>query len=101
MRRVLLGILLAGCCALSARSARADTVTAPVKLFNGTDLTNFYTYLRKLGKNNDPNKVFTVKDGMIRVSGEIYGCFTTEKEFENYRLVCEFKWGEQTFAPRL
>lgn len=97
MRLLLVGLLIAGCCGLPLR---ADTVTEPIKLFNGKDLTNFYTYLRKLGKNNDPSKVFTVKDGMIRVSGEIFGCFTTEKEFENYHLVCEFKWGEKTWPPR-
>jgi hypothetical protein len=97
MRRLLLAVLVAGCCVLPAP---AQTVTEPIKLFNGKDLTNFYTYLRKLGKNNDPSNVFTVKDGMIRVSGEIFGCFTTEKEFENYHLVCEFKWGEKTWPPR-
>ncbi len=85
---------------LTSTVAYGEPVTAPVKLFNGKDLTNFYTYLRKLGKNNDPQGVFTVKDGMIRVSGEIYGCFTTEKEFENYHLVTEFKWGPKTWAPR-
>ena len=59
-----------------------------ISLFNGKDLTGFYTYLgspkkgeKHLGKNNDPTKVFSVKDGAIRVSGEIYGCFTTEKEY--------------------
>ena len=43
-----------------------------IKLFNGKNLDNFYTYLgppgkgqKPLGKNNDPEKVFTVKDGMI------------------------------------
>lgn len=78
----------------------ADTVAEPVKLFNGKDLTNFYTYLRGLGKNKDPENVFTVKDGMIRVSGQIFGGFITEKEYENYHLVVDFKWGEKTFAPR-
>lgn len=78
----------------------ADAVTEPIKLFNGKDLTNFYTYLRELGKNKDPENVFTVKDGMIRVSGQIFGGFITEKEYENYHLVVEFKWGEKTFAPR-
>jgi hypothetical protein len=97
MRRLLLSIVVAGCC---LSSVHAENVTAPTKLFNGKDLTNFYTYLRKLGKNNDPSKVFTVEGGMIRVSGEIFGCFTTEKEFENYHLICEFKWGEKTWPPR-
>ncbi|HZT80959.1 MAG TPA: DUF1080 domain-containing protein, partial [Gemmataceae bacterium] len=40
------------------------------------------------------------KDGMIRVSGEEFGGLVTEKEYENYHLVVEFKWGEKTFAPR-
>lgn len=38
---------------------------------------------------------------MIRISGEEWGCITTEKEYENYHLVIEFKWGTMTFDPRL
>lgn len=83
-----------------AVGTRAQDVTTPIKLFNGKDLTNFYTYLRGLGKNNDPDKVFTVQDGAIRVSGQHFGCFTTEKEFANYHLITEFKWGEKTWPPR-
>ena len=45
--------------------------------------------------------VFTVKDGMIRISGEEWGCITTLAEYENYNLVLEFRWGELTFEPRL
>lgn len=82
-----------------------------IVLFNGKDLTNFYTYLgaprgekAALGKNNDPKKVFTVveEDGhpAICVSGEVFGCFTTVKEYTRYHLVVEFKWGKRTFAPR-
>ena len=78
----------------------AEPVTGPIKLFNGKDLTSFYTWLKGIGKNNDPDKVFTVAEGMIRVSGQHFGCFTTEKEFENYHLVVEFKWGDKTWPPR-
>ncbi|MBI3411506.1 MAG: DUF1080 domain-containing protein [Planctomycetes bacterium] len=90
-----------------APASCADSPTKELKLFNGKDLTNFYTYLgspekgaKPYGKNNDPEGVFTVKDGMIRVSGKVFGGFITEKEFENYHLVVEFKWGEMTFPPR-
>src|SRR5215475_7138507 len=86
--------------ALCAASAAAEPVTKPIKLFNGKDLTNFYTYLQRIGKNKDEKGVFTVKDGAIRVSGELFGCFTTEKEYENYHLVTEFKWGTKTWPPR-
>ncbi len=71
-----------------------------VQLFNGKDLTGFYTYLKPHGKNADPNKVFTVADGVIRVSGQDFGYFATEKEYENYHLTVEFKWGQETYEPR-
>jgi hypothetical protein len=78
-----------------------------VHVFNGKDLTNFYTYLaapekgqKPYGKNNDPEKVFTVHDGMIHVSGKVYGGFITEQEYANYHLIVEFKWGEKTWPPR-
>jgi len=72
----------------------------PVQLFNGKDLAGFYTFLKPHGKNVDPNKVFTVANGMIRVSGQDFGYFATEQEHENYRLTVEFKWGQETHEPR-
>lgn len=72
-----------------------------IQLFNGQNLDGWYTFLQHSGKNHDPKNVFTVKDGMIRISGEEWGCITTNEEYENYRLVTEFKWGEKTFEPRL
>ena len=72
----------------------------PIRLFNGKNLDNFYTYLTKSGKNNDPAQVFTVRDGMIRVSGTEFGHFITENEYDNYHLIVEFKWGDETHAPR-
>jgi len=74
-----------------------------VALFNGKDLTNFYTYTSKY-KYDDPNKVFTVvrEDGVpaVRISGQDFGGLITQKEYENYHLVVEFKWGRKTWAPR-
>lgn len=69
-------------------------------LYNGKDLTGWYTFIKGKGKNNDPNKVFTVQKGLIRISGEEFGCITTNEEYDNYKLVVEFKWGEITFTPR-
>jgi pentatricopeptide repeat protein len=90
----LLGLVLA----VPGRAVSADD--GVIHVFNGKDLSHFYTWLKGLGKNNDPDKVFTVHDGMVRVSGKIFGGFITEKEFENYHLITEFKWGEETWAPR-
>lgn len=72
-----------------------------VNLFNGQDLDGWYTFLKDRGRDLDPKGVFTVKDGMIRISGEEWGCITSVEEYENYRLVTEFKWGDLTFEPRL
>ena len=72
-----------------------------INLFNGQNLDGWYTFLQNRGRDYDPKSVFTVKDGMIRISGEEWGCITTDAEYENYRILVEFKWGELAFAPRL
>ena len=71
-----------------------------IKLFNGQDLEGWYTYIKGKGRDNDPLKVFTVQKGMIRISGEEFGCITTNDEFENYKLTVKFRWGDQTYSPR-
>jgi hypothetical protein len=75
------------------------TAGEPVFRFNGKDLTGFYTYLHD-HKYEDPNRVFTVRDGAIRVSGEEFGGFATKDAYENYHLIVEWKWGGETFPPR-
>lgn len=86
--------------AQSTASVKAQEGGKKHQLFNGKNLKGWYTFLKESGKNNDPRKVFTVEDGMIHISGEEWGCITTEKEYENYTLTVEFKWGEKTWAPR-
>lgn len=104
MKRLLGGLLAIALVTIALgnpeREVSAQEKPAAQQLFNGKDLTNFYTYLRGHGKNSDPEKVITVHDGMIHVTGKVFGCFTTEKEFENYHLIVEFKWGTKTWPPR-
>jgi hypothetical protein len=71
----------------------------PIFRFNGSDLTGFYTYTKE-NKYNDPNHVFTVQDGMIRVSGEEWGGFATHDEFRDYHLIVEWRWGDKTWGSR-
>ncbi len=71
-----------------------------VPLFNGADLTGFDTVLKTQGMNHDPAGVFQVKDGVLHISGSELGYVITQKEFENYYLRAEFKWGTATYAPR-
>ena len=72
-----------------------------IHLFNGHSLDGWYTFLQDRGRDNDPLEVFTVEDGMIRISGEEWGCITTDAEYANYKIELEFKWGELSHEPRL
>jgi hypothetical protein len=81
-------------------TAGKDPGKSKTELFNGRNLDGWYTFIKGKGRSNDPKKVFTVQNGMIRISGEEFGCITTNEEFGNYKLVVEFKWGEKTFPPR-
>lgn len=96
MRRELLTFILA----ISGFCFTASAQQRYIDLFNGKDLSGWYIFLNGKGVNNDPNNVFTVKNGNIVISGEEFGCITTNEEFENYKLTVEFKWGNRTFSPR-
>jgi sugar phosphate isomerase/epimerase len=54
---------------------------------------------------NDPKNVFSVitlnGEKVIRASGEIYGGLTTKKEYQDYHLHLQYKWGIKKWAPRL
>lgn len=67
-----------------------------LKPFNGKDLSGLYTWLKGHGRNNDPEGVYSVRDGMIRVSGEGAGYVATERAYRDYHLVVEYKWGTRT-----
>jgi len=86
-------------------------------LFNGKDLKGWDTYIgpdlndsgkfisdQPVGLNKDPRHVFTiVKSGgenLIRISGENWGAISTTKEYENYHLQLQFKWGKLTWGQK-
>jgi hypothetical protein len=94
-----------------ASQANEKTKDGWVSLFNGKDLKGWDTWLgvpngekQPVGLNKDPQKVYTVAtvDGKtaIRISGEVFGALTSEREYENYHLKLEFKWGEKRWPPR-
>ena len=69
-------------------------------LFNGKDLSGWYSYLKTNGKSNDPDTVFSVNNGLLKITGKEFGYIVTEKSFTNFHLVVEFKWGEKKYPPR-
>ncbi len=70
----------------------------------GTYQSNDVTLGTPLGLNNDPKKVFTTltEEGVtvLHISGEIFGGLSTKKEYSNYHLEVDFKWGERKWEPR-
>lgn len=78
---------------------------ATVKDLAGIDPNSNGKNSTPLGLNNDPKQVFSLKtiDGerVLCISGEIYGAVISKKEYKNYHLKAQFKWGEKVWEPRL
>ena len=76
-------------------------------LFNGRDLTGWYTFLQKHGKDSDPDHVIAIEDNAIHLykdapesSQVVMGYIGTEKEYGNYHLRFQYRWGTKKFQPR-
>jgi hypothetical protein len=74
----------------------------PASVLPGAERDEKGNYVKALGLNNDPLRVFTVEevDGKpaIHVSGEGFGTLTTLESFSNYHLKVQFKWGQKKFG---
>lgn len=97
MKKCLIVSLAAVCLVTIPSFSQAIEPTETVQLFDGKSLDNFYTWMAETGR-EDVNRVFTVVESVdgapaIRVSGQGYGGFITEKEYKNYHLTVEFRWG--------
>ena len=68
-----------------------------IELFNGKDLSGWYTYLQGKGRNCDPDGDICVTNGVIRMSGRGFGALVSDEAFSNYRLRVEYRFlgGEQ------
>jgi hypothetical protein len=79
-----------------------------IPLFNGRDLAGWYSFLQKYGKNQDPDRIITIEDGTIHLykhaadgSSVVMGYIGTEKEYSDYHLRLQYRWGTKKFQPRL
>ncbi len=108
-RRLFLSLFLGAILPLgTAKSATNDAgVVVPrevISLFNGRDLSAFYSWLVDYHR-EDPLRVFSVVDCVdgapaIRISGQIFGGLYTRQQFAHYKLVAEFRWGLATWGSR-
>lgn len=83
-----------------AQAADISPAGKKIKLFNGRNFDGLEIFVRDRALNDDPDQVFRVENGLLHVSGTVYGWAATKKEYRDYYLRAEFKWGEGTFAPR-
>ena len=99
--RLLAGAVTVAAAGLLVPNAKADMSAGVIKLFNGKNFEGLYTFIPGEGKNQDSKGIFKVEpDGTIHVSGEKFAFISTDKEYDNYRLRCEFKWGTKKWPPR-
>lgn len=76
------------------------TPREPIQLFNGKDLAGFYSW-NKETLYEDPLRAFRVTDGLLHVTGEgPFGGLLTNREYRDYHLKFEYKWGEKTWGTR-
>jgi hypothetical protein len=70
-------------------------------LFNGVNLTGWYTFTEKYGVNNDVEKEFQIEDSILHFNGEPMGYLCTNDSYKDYYLRVVFRWGETKYPPRL
>jgi hypothetical protein len=93
-------LLAAALLAALTLAGLADTRTAAgekegwSKLFNGKDLTGWKIFLDPR-KKADPEKIWTVKDGEIHCEGSVFGYLITDKEYGDYVLKVQWRWGKK------
>jgi Domain of Unknown Function (DUF1080) len=96
--------------ALTMGEEPADTAKTQAfqPLFNGRDLTGWYTFLQKHGKGSDPDRIVTIEDGSIHLykhaaegSAVVMGYISTEREYGDYHFRFQYRWGAKKFQPRL
>ncbi len=83
-------------------AAEPDTAIVPhgvIKVFNGRDLSGWTTWLVD-AKREDPRGVYSVRDGLLRISGDGFGYLSTARAYKDYRLVVELKWGTRNYRTR-
>ena len=80
-----LAVAVAGIfCSINADAQKTE------KLFNGKDLSNWGFVVKDNAV--DPATVYSVKDGMIHISGQPFGYMYTKEKYANFKLHVEWKW---------
>ncbi|MDR2564430.1 MAG: DUF1080 domain-containing protein [Prevotellaceae bacterium] len=68
--------------------------TKTVDLFDGSTLKGWGFVLKEESKQS-PEEVFTVKDGVIHITGTPFGYMYTRDKYENFLLHVEWRWPDE------
>jgi len=87
---------LAGIVALKKEPNSSSSTThadgKSTSLFNGKDLSGWHVDVPQLDKTPDAEATFIVRDGVLVSLGRPAGHLITDAEYENYRLVVEYRF---------
>jgi hypothetical protein len=72
-----------------------------IPLLNGKNLDGWYVFLDSTSGSQNKDSAFIVKDHMLYVTGKSVGYICTKKQYKNFHLIVEFKWGEKKYPPRM
>lgn len=72
------------------RKLPGNSKNESIALFNGKDLSNWAFCLKD--KSVNPAGVFSVKDGVIHITGTPFGYMRTKDSYSEYKLHAEWRW---------
>jgi hypothetical protein len=105
------GLVLIGVVGVAVCGGRVESQPAGgdgfEPLFDGRSLAGWTTFFNGRPAGASVDDLLRVVDGTIHVypdgtdgDPKPFGYFATAKEYSNYHLKCEYKWGAKRFAPR-
>jgi Domain of Unknown Function (DUF1080) len=97
---MMLAVILSALPVIAFAQAKANKTKKPenlksekIQLFNGKDLSNWVFKLKDPAI--DPSRVFTVRNGIICISGDPFGYMRTTDTYSDYELHVEWRWPKE------
>lgn len=79
----------------------ADSVKQKINLFDVIKSGDVeYNVNQKMEMHDDPKDIWKFEGDELHISGRGYGYVATKKDYRDYHLVIEFKWGTKTHGAR-
>ena len=92
-------LLLVICCLAIAAAVAPAALAEPIPLFNGKDFTGWKRFIDPRRK-ADPDQIWKIQDGVIICDGSVNGYLITTKEYGNYVLRLQWRWGDKVTRGR-